>query len=109
VTIKASLAHVYAISGNKIEAATILNELKQKSATNNVGYQIAEIYIGLGDKDRAFEWLEKAYEDRSEWLTWIAIEPKLDPIRADPRFAELLRRMNLPLSLPTDLAFAPKA
>jgi tetratricopeptide (TPR) repeat protein len=99
-TTKASLAHVYAVSGDKTEAEKILNELKQKLTSNNLSYQIAEIYIGLGHKDQAFQWLEKAYEDRSEWLAWIAIEPKLDPIRGDPRFAELLRRMNLPSSVP---------
>jgi len=98
-TTKASLAHVYAVSGDKSEAEKILNELKQKLTNNNLTYQIAEIYIGLGHKDEAFQWLEKAYEDRSEWLTWIAIEPKLDPIRGDPRFAELLHRMNLPSSV----------
>jgi tetratricopeptide (TPR) repeat protein len=98
-TAKASLAHVYAVSGDKTEAEKILNELKQKLTSNNLSYQIAEIYIGLGHKDQAFQWLEKAYEDRSEWLAWIAIEPKLDPIRGDPRFAELLRRMNLPNSV----------
>jgi tetratricopeptide (TPR) repeat protein len=99
-TTKASLAHVYAVSGDKTEAEKILNELKQKSTSNNLSYQIAEIYIALGRQDQAFQWLEKAYEDRSEWLTWIAIEPKLDPIRGDPRFHELLRRMNLPSSVP---------
>jgi tetratricopeptide (TPR) repeat protein len=96
LTTSASLAHVYAISGKKSKAERILNTLKQKSAKNNLSYQIAEIYIGLGDKDQAFQWLDKAYQDRSEWLTWIAIEPKLDPIRADPKFERLLRRMNLP-------------
>ena len=95
-TTRASLAHVYAISGEKTKAEQILNALKQNSAKNNLSYQIAEIYIGLGDKDQAFRWLDKAYEDRSEWLTWIAIEPKLDPIRDDPKFERLLRRMNLP-------------
>jgi tetratricopeptide (TPR) repeat protein len=99
-TTKASLAHVYAVSGDKTEAEKILNELKQKSTSNNLSYQIAEIYIALGRQDQAFQWLEKAYEDRSEWLTWIAIEPKVDPIRGDPRFHELLRRMNLPSSVP---------
>jgi TolB-like protein/DNA-binding winged helix-turn-helix (wHTH) protein/Flp pilus assembly protein TadD len=98
LTTEASLAHVYAISGNKGEAEKILTELKNRT-NNNVSYQIAEIYLGLGDKDQAFQWLGKAYADRSEWLTWIAIEPKLDSIRSDPRFAELLRRMNLPSSV----------
>jgi TolB-like protein/DNA-binding winged helix-turn-helix (wHTH) protein/Tfp pilus assembly protein PilF len=100
LTTKASLAHVYALSGDRTKAEKILNELKQKSTNNNVSYQIAEIYIGLGDKDQGFQWLENAYEDRSEWLTWIAIEPKLDPIRGDPKFEQLLRRMNLSSRVP---------
>jgi tetratricopeptide (TPR) repeat protein len=99
LTTEASLAHVYAVSGKKSEAEKILNELKQKKPGNNLSYQIADIYIGLDQKDQAFQWLEKAYKDRSGWLTWIAIEPKLDPIRSDSRFAELLRRMNLPNSV----------
>jgi len=100
LTSEASLAHVYAVSGKKAKAEKILNELKQKITGNNLSYQIADVYISLGQHDQAFEWLEKAYEDRSGWLTWIAIEPKLDPIRNDPRFAVLLRRMNLPSSVP---------
>jgi len=99
LTSEASLAHVYAVSGKKAKAEKILNELKQKITGNNLSYQIADVYISLGQHDQAFEWLEKAYEDRSGWLTWIAIEPKLDPIRNDPRFAVLLRRMNLPSSV----------
>lgn len=101
MTSEASLAHVYAVSGKKAKAEKILNELKQKITGNNLSYQIADVYIGLGQQDQAFEWLEKAYEDRSGWLTWIAIEPKLDPLRSDPRFAGLLRRMNLPSSVPS--------
>jgi TolB-like protein/DNA-binding winged helix-turn-helix (wHTH) protein/Flp pilus assembly protein TadD len=101
LTSEASLAHVYAVSGKKAKAEKILNELKQKITGNNLSYQIADVYIGLGQQDQAFEWLEKAYEDRSGWLTWIAIEPKLDPLRSDPRFADLLRRMNLPSSEPS--------
>jgi TolB-like protein/DNA-binding winged helix-turn-helix (wHTH) protein/Tfp pilus assembly protein PilF len=101
LTSEASLAHVYAVSGKKAKAEKILNALKQKITGNNLSYQIADVYIGLGQQDQAFEWLEKAYEDRSGWLTWIAIEPKLDPLRSDPRFADLLRRMNLPSSEPS--------
>jgi len=99
-TTKASLAHVYAVSGDKTEAERILNELKQNLRNNNLSYQIAEIYIGLGNNDQGFQWLENAYQDRSEWLTWIAIEPKLDPIRRDPKFNQLLHRMNLPITVP---------
>ncbi len=54
------------------------------------------IYVGLGEKDKAFEWLEKAYEDRSIGSSFagIKVDPVFDPLRSDPRFADLLRRMN---------------
>jgi len=100
LTTAASLAHVYAVSGKRDEAEKILGELKWKVNGNNLSYQIADVYIALGQHDQAFLWLNRAYQDRSGWLTWIAIEPKLDPIRGDPRFGELLRRMNLPSSVP---------
>jgi len=50
---------------------------------------------GMGDKDQALAWLEKAYQDHSEWLTWAKVEPWMDPLRSDPRFQNLLRRMRL--------------
>jgi hypothetical protein len=57
---------------------------------------MATIYAGLGEKDKAFEWLEKAYQDGSiGGGTGIAVDPIFDPLRSDPRFADLLRRMNL--------------
>ena len=56
---------------------------------------MAEIYAGLGEKDKAFEWLEKAYEEHASLETFIAIAGPYDPLRSDPRFQDLLRRMNL--------------
>jgi len=58
-------------------------------------YDIAEIYVGLGEKERAFEWLDKAVEERPRFLVDLRVEPKLDPVRSDPRFAVLLRRTGL--------------
>ena len=57
----------------------------------------ARIYAALGDKDKAFEWLEKSYEERSIGSAFasIKVDPIFDPLRSDPRFADLLRRMNL--------------
>ena len=60
-------------------------------------YQIAATYAGLGEKDRAFEWLEKAYDERSDWLVNLKVEQRFDGLRSDPRFADLLRRVNLAL------------
>ena len=56
---------------------------------------MARIYAGLGEKDKAFEWLEKGYEDRSISSADIKVDPTFDPLRSDPRFQDLLRRMNL--------------
>jgi TolB-like protein/Tfp pilus assembly protein PilF len=59
-------------------------------------YACARISIILGNKDDAFRWLDKAYQEHSVWMNWIKVDPALDPLRSDPRFQDLLRRMNLP-------------
>jgi len=59
-------------------------------------YLFAVVYVGLGDKDQAFAWMEKAYQDRSFWLIWLKVEPRFDSLRDDPRFVNLLRRIGLP-------------
>jgi hypothetical protein len=58
-------------------------------------FGVAIIYTRLGDKEKAFAWLNKAYDDRDIYLTEVAIEPALDPLSPDPRFAELLRRVGV--------------
>ena len=57
---------------------------------------MAIAYAGLGDKDRAFQWLERAFEERAIMLQQVQVEPFLDPLRDDPHFDDLLRRMNFP-------------
>ena len=56
----------------------------------------AYLFAGLGEKDQAFSYLEKAYEDRDSILTGLQVDPLFDPLRSDPRFQDLLRRMNFP-------------
>ena len=93
LAMKARIGHAYAVWGKKGEAIKILDELlKRRDATP---YSIAEIYVGLGEKDRAFEWLEKAYQERNVQMVSLKVEPTLDSLRLDPRFTDLLRRMNL--------------
>ena len=58
-------------------------------------YSVANIHVALGDRDQAFAWLERALEDRDRMMTSLAVHPRLDPLRSDPRFADLLARMNL--------------
>ena len=57
---------------------------------------IADIYFLLGDKDHGFLWLERAYQERDDYLAWIKVDQTLLPYRSDPRYANLLRRMGLP-------------
>jgi serine/threonine-protein kinase len=57
-------------------------------------YDLAILYVGLGDKEAALEQLKKAYEDRAGWIIYLNVEPLFDPLRSDPRFAELVRRMK---------------
>jgi serine/threonine protein kinase len=93
----ALLGHAYANSGKKGEAQKILLELNEMSRQVYVSpYDLAILYVGLGDKNRAFEQLNKAYEDRAGWILYLKVEPLFDPLRTDPRFAELLGRMKFP-------------
>jgi serine/threonine protein kinase/tetratricopeptide (TPR) repeat protein len=97
VTGTASLGHVYALSGKQSDARTVIDQLKQLSGHQYVAAtNIALIYGGLGEKDQAFAWLEKGYEERSFAMSWLNVEPRWDSLRSDPRFADLIRRMGLP-------------
>src|SRR5438552_3117055 len=92
---KATLAHAYAMAKNP-EARKILLELEEAAEQRYVSpYDIATIYAALGEKDQAFAWLEKAYEERSGWLAYLQVNPILDNLRPDPRFAGLVRRIGL--------------
>ena len=93
----ALLGNVYALAGKHDEARKLLGQLEELSKRKYVPpFFIASIYIGLGEKDRAFEWLEKAYQERSTHLVNLKVQPVFDPIRTDPRFADLLRRVGIP-------------
>lgn len=93
----AALAHAYAISGNSREAEKILAQLLHRSKRGYVSaYDIAVIYAGLGAKDRVFEWLEKAYGERSSFLVYIKGDPRFEGFRSDERFRALVGRIGLP-------------
>jgi len=94
----ALLAHAYAAANQRKEAEGILQQLSALSKERYVPpYPVAAIYAGLGEKDEAFAWLEKAYEGRDSWMDYLGIDPRLENLRTDPRFVELLRRMKLSL------------
>jgi serine/threonine-protein kinase len=86
------LGYVYALSGKKSDALKIIRELKTVSDDKSL---IAEVYAGLGEKDQAFEYLQKACEERSPWMPYLKVNPQLDSLRSDPRFKGLLKRMKL--------------
>jgi TolB-like protein/DNA-binding winged helix-turn-helix (wHTH) protein len=92
-----SLAHAYLAIGKRAEGENILRNLERESKSAHASpYLIATIYTGLGQKDRAFEFLEKAYLERDLDLTWfLKADPRIDSLRSDPRFQSLLRRVGL--------------
>ena len=94
----AALAHAYAATGKREEANKILREWQRQSESSYVSpYMIATVYAGLGDKDNAFEYLEKAYQERSSDLPYfLKADLRIDNLRSDPRFQDFFRRMNFP-------------
>ncbi len=90
------LGYAYAVSGEPEKARKLIEELQAGSQPEHqVPYHLAMIYFGLGEKAKAFECLDKACEERSMQLWWIKTIPELDSVRSDPRFQNILRRMNL--------------
>jgi tetratricopeptide (TPR) repeat protein len=94
----ALLGHLYAVSGRQAAARGIISQLQEMSTDKSryvPSLYIALIYIGLGDKDQAFAWLDKAYSERSEYLVYLPTEPTAAPLRKDPRFDAVLERLGL--------------
>jgi TolB-like protein len=95
--VASGLGWVYAISGRRGDALKIAKEFKDLSSHAYVDfYQFAAIYAGLGDKDETFRLLEKAYEEHSSNMPFLAVDPFWYGMRSDPRYADLLRRIGLP-------------
>ena len=93
----AGMGNVAGAMGNRSEARKVLTELDSLGRNQFVtAYGVALVYAALGQKDRAFEWLDKAVDQRTHWLVWLNRDRRWDPLRADPRFRALLRRVGLP-------------
>ena len=91
----ARLGYAQARAGNRKEANIILDTLKQQAKRMYVPSDIvATIYVALGDHDHAFEYLQKGYEERAGWMIWIRVDPVWNPLRTDPRFTALLKKMG---------------
>jgi TolB-like protein/Flp pilus assembly protein TadD len=94
-TLVADIAHVYAMSGDTGAAMKVLAQLNQDSKTSYVNsYEVALIYLALGKKREAFQWLERAYKERSDLLIYLNADPRLDSIRSDPQFVDLAHRIG---------------
>ena len=94
-----ALAHAYAVTGQRNEALKVMAQLTQIEAEQQGGFpSFAMIYAhaGLGNKDAAFSWLERSYHERRDRMVWLNVDPLLQPLRSDPRFADLVRRVGLP-------------
>ncbi len=88
---------VYAVSGRPGQAQHVLEELKAIRKQKYVPpWSIVRVYAGLGQKDQAFAWLEKGFQERDNRLIWLKVDPMFDNLRCDPRFADLLRRLRFP-------------
>ena len=94
--IQADIGHLYGVWGKRSQARKVLDKLLEQSKREYVpAYDIAVVYAGLGEKDQAMDWLDKAYDDRSFWLSRVKLDPRLEICRSDPRFTNLLRKVGL--------------
>jgi tetratricopeptide (TPR) repeat protein len=95
--VKAGLGHAYGVAGRDLEAREVLNEFKSLSQYHYIPpVQMSFVCVGLGDFDEAFKLLEKAYRERSWELVFLREEPWFDELHSDPRFVNLLKRINFP-------------
>jgi TolB-like protein/DNA-binding winged helix-turn-helix (wHTH) protein/Tfp pilus assembly protein PilF len=93
----AGLGHAYGVAKRAGEARVVLNQLMEQAKKQYVApFYVALVYAGLGENDSAIQWLEKAYEDHSNGLVFIKVDPELDTLRSNPRFKELQTKMRLP-------------
>jgi tetratricopeptide (TPR) repeat protein len=102
--VKGLLVNAYAHAGRRNDALRLLDELKQKQRRGYVpAGAFVQAYVGLGDNDQAFVWLNRGYEERSALMQWIKSEPTFDPIRSDPRYPAILHRVGLDREFHTSL------
>jgi TolB-like protein/Tfp pilus assembly protein PilF len=93
----AGIGYVYGIQGKRQEALQVLSNLEARSKKEYVtAYAVALVHAALGNKDQAFAWLDKGVEERTHWLVWLKRDLRWKPIRSDPRFAALIKRVGFP-------------
>ena len=93
----ATIGYVYGRMGRAADASKVIADLQEQSKQGYVApTDFAKVYLGLGDKEQAFAWLEKGYQQHDFWLTFLKGDPMFDSLRSDPRFQNLVRRIGLP-------------
>jgi Flp pilus assembly protein TadD len=96
-TYLAEIGYAYALWGKRAEAASTLNRLEGLSKQRYVSpYDLALVYAALDEKDAAFDWLQKAFVLRADELVFLKFDKRLEGLHADPRYADLIRRIGLP-------------
>jgi len=94
---RAALAHTLGTAGRTKDAVQILDELTKLAQQKYVApYFFAGIHIGLGENQRALEYLEKSYEEHSHWLIYLPLDPSMDALRDNPGFQSLMQRVGVP-------------
>jgi eukaryotic-like serine/threonine-protein kinase len=93
----AALGHAYGVAGHRDKALEVLADLQTRAKSRYTSaLDIATVYLGLSDTDATFEWLERAFQTRASALVYLAVDPRYDAVREDPRFRDLVRRIGLP-------------
>jgi len=93
----ASLAHAYGVAGRRSDALKLILKLERLAAGQHVSsYDMALAFVGVGEKDQAFSWLERAASEHAPRLMFLNVDPRFDSVRSDPRFRELVRRLGFP-------------
>jgi hypothetical protein len=96
VVMRAGLGYVYAVAGDKRRACDVLREFEAAAdRQQRLAYEAAVIHAGLGDADAAFGRLQDAIASRSAWIAYLGVEPRLDPLRKDARYAQLESELEL--------------
>jgi tetratricopeptide (TPR) repeat protein len=91
-----TLGRAYGLAGRRDDAKRVLSELTALSRQRYVSPKsIADVYLGLGDRDKAFEWFEKCYQEHANAMVWLDVAPEYDALHSDPRFQDLRRRVGL--------------
>jgi adenylate cyclase len=89
------LGYVYGATGDRAAAMAVIEELNRKSLHGYVPpFNLAIVYLGMGDRGRAMDYLEQVYSAHSQWLFWLKMDPIFDPLRREPRFIALMKKLN---------------